>query len=401
VTTVYDSGDYPALFDELLRRLDYDGERGEQARLNAGPGLRRGIGVAVYVEKTGLGPFETTHIEALADGRFTVDTGASSMGPGLETVLAQIIGDALQLPADRFRVRHPDTAAIESGVGTYGSRGTVTAGNAGAMAAAKLVEEARRRAAKLWGVPEDGVDYAAGVLAHDGRRVSLAELARQQRLAVGASFTVPKLTYAGCAVGVVVDVDAETGQLHLRKIAVGADVGRAVNPALVDGQLTGGVAFGIGNTLLESLEYDGDGQLMTGTTMDARSAGPGRVRQPGAQRRDRERGLRRAPRLRCRADVAPGDPATRVRGDPARATSGVVAAVRSVADSLREEDRAELAALTPGERVALALALGDRDLETFRLAQCPRLSRDEAVRILERRRQATRRPCRCIEELIG
>jgi carbon-monoxide dehydrogenase large subunit len=268
VTTVYDSGDYPALFDELLRRLDYDGARKEQARVNAGPGLRRGIGMAVYVEKTGLGPFETAHIEALADGRFTVDTGASSMGPGLETVLAQIVGDTLQLPADRFHVRHPDTAAIESGVGTYGSRGTVTAGNAGAMAAAKLVEEARRRAAKLWSVPEDGISYAAGVLAHNGRRVSLAELAGQQRLAVGASFTVPKLTYAGCAVGVVVDVDPETGIVQLRNIVVGADVGRAVNPALVDGQLVGGVAFGIGNTMLESLEYDADGQLMTGTLMD-------------------------------------------------------------------------------------------------------------------------------------
>ncbi len=268
VTTVYDSGDYPALFDELLRRLDYDGARKEQARVNAGPGLRRGIGMAVYVEKTGLGPFETAHLEALADGRFTVDTGASSMGPGLETVLAQIIGDTLQLPADRFHVRHPDTAAIESGVGTYGSRGTVTAGNAGAMAAAKLVEEARRRAAKLWSVPEDGISYAAGVLAHNGRRVSLAELAGQQRLAVGASFTVPKLTYAGCAVGVVVDVDPETGIVQLRNIVVGADVGRAVNPALVDGQLVGGVAFGIGNTMLESLEYDADGQLVTGTLMD-------------------------------------------------------------------------------------------------------------------------------------
>jgi carbon-monoxide dehydrogenase large subunit len=268
VTTVYDSGDYPALFDEVLRRLDYDGARKEQARVNAGGDLRRGIGVAVYVEKTGLGPFETAHVEARPDGRFTVDTGASSMGPGLETVLAQIVGDALGLPADRFLVRHPDTAALESGVGTYGSRGTVTAGNAGAMAAAKLVAEAKVRAAKQWNVPEEAVTYAAGVLGHGGRRLSLAELAGQGRLAAGASFTVPKLTYAGCAVGVVVDVDPDTGALHLRKVAVGADVGRAVNPALVEGQLTGGVAFGIGNTLLESLEYDGEGQLLTGTLMD-------------------------------------------------------------------------------------------------------------------------------------
>jgi carbon-monoxide dehydrogenase large subunit len=267
-STVYDSGDFPALFEELLRRLDYPGARAEQAALNRRPGLRRGIGLAVYVEKTGLGPFETAHLEARPDGRFTVATGAASMGPGLETVLAQILGDALQLSPDRFDVRHADTAAVESGVGTYGSRGTVTAGNAAHMAAAKLVAEARVRAAARLGVAEGEVTYAAGELVAGGRRVSLASLAAERRLAVGASFEVPKITYAGCAVGVVLDVDLETGGVRLRRIVVGADVGRAVNPALVEGQLIGGVAFGIGNTLHESLEYDADGQLLSGTLMD-------------------------------------------------------------------------------------------------------------------------------------
>jgi len=160
VSTVYDSGDFPALFDELLRRLDYAGTRAEQAAMNARPsGPRRGIGLAIYVEKTGLGPFETTQVEARPDGRLIVDTGASSMGPGLETVLAQILGDALGLPASRFDVRHADTAAVESGVGTYGSRGTVTAGNAAHLAAAKLIAEARQRAAEAWGVPESEVTY--------------------------------------------------------------------------------------------------------------------------------------------------------------------------------------------------------------------------------------------------
>ena len=267
-STVYDSGDFPALFEELLRRLEYPGARAEQAVQNRGAGLRRGIGLAIYMEKTGLGPFETAHLEARPDGRFSVDTGASSMGPGLETVLAQILGDALGLPAARFDVRHADTAAVESGVGTYGSRGTVTAGNAAHMAAAKLVAEARVRAAARLGAPEPDVTYAAGELIARGRRVTLAELAAERRLAAGASFNVPKITYAGCAVGVVVDVDPETGIVRLRKIVVGADVGRAVNPALVEGQLIGGVAFGIGNTLHESLEYDGEGQLLSGTLMD-------------------------------------------------------------------------------------------------------------------------------------
>jgi carbon-monoxide dehydrogenase large subunit len=98
--------------------------------------------------------------------------------------------------------------------------------------------------------------------------VTLADLAAERRLAAGASFTVPKITYAGCAVGVIADVDAETGVVHLVRVVVGADVGRAVNPALVDAQLVGGVAFGIGNTLHESLEYDGAGQLLSGSLMD-------------------------------------------------------------------------------------------------------------------------------------
>ena len=269
VSTVYDSGDFPALFDELLRRLDYARVRSEQHAMNARPsGPRRGIGLAVYVEKTGLGPFETTQVEARPDGRLTVDTGASSMGPGLETVLAQILGEALGLPASRFDVRHTDTATVESGVGTYGSRGTVTAGNAAHLAAAKLIAEARQRAAEQWRVPEADVTYAGGVLTAGARRVTLAELARERRLAVGASFEVPKVTYAGCAAAVVADVDPDTGAVSLRKVVVGADVGRAVNPALVDGQLVGGVAFGIGNTMHESLAYDADGQLLSSTLMD-------------------------------------------------------------------------------------------------------------------------------------
>ena len=269
VNTVYDSGDFPALFAELLSRLDYDAIRREQRDVNAGGrGPRRGVGLAVYVEKTGLGPFETTQVEARANGRLVVDTGASSMGPGLETVLAQILGQALGLPPSRFDVRHADTAAVESGVGTYGSRGTVTAGNAAQLAADKLIAEARARAAVRFGVAEADVTYARGELRANRRRTTLAELAAERKLAAGASFEVPKITYAGGACAVVLDVDPDTGTLTLRRVVVGSDVGRAVNPALVEAQLVGGVAFGIGNTLHESLVYDRDGQLLSGTLMD-------------------------------------------------------------------------------------------------------------------------------------
>jgi hypothetical protein len=192
------------------------------------------------------------------------------------------------------------------------------------MAAAKLVAEARTRAAGRWAVPETDVTYADGALASAGRRVTLAELAAEQRLAAGASFTVAKLTYAGCAVGVIVDVDPETGIVELVHVVVGADVGRAVNPALVDAQLVGGVAFGIGNTLHERRSpYDAAGQLLSGTLMDyalpsrasiSRPSTPStrRCRRPPIRsasadsanaatrprRRDRQRGVRDALRER-------------------------------------------------------------------------------------------------------
>jgi CO/xanthine dehydrogenase Mo-binding subunit len=117
-------------------------------------------------------------------------------------------------------------------------------------------------------VAEADVTYANGALAAAGRRVTLAELAAERRLAAGASFEVAKVTYAGCACAVVLDVDPETGVVTLRRVVVGADVGRAVNPALVDAQLVGGVAFGIGNTLHEGLAYDAEAQLVSGTLME-------------------------------------------------------------------------------------------------------------------------------------
>src|SRR5207244_8931636 len=114
------------------------------------------------------------------------------------------------------------------------------------MAGGKLISEARRRAAAALGVAEDAISDEAGRLSADGRSLTLGELARQQSLAVDASFKVSKVTYAGCGVAVIADVEAETGFVKLRRVVVGADVGRAVNPRLVEDQLVGGVAFGSG-----------------------------------------------------------------------------------------------------------------------------------------------------------
>src|SRR5262249_25508505 len=155
-----------------------------------------------------------------------------------------------------------------SGVPPTGPRAPLTAGNAAPLPAARLSQEARSRVATSWGLPETEVTYGAGVLEARGRRVTLADLAAERRLAVGASFNVPKITYAGRAVGLIPALDVDPGVVRLRQITIGADVGRAVNPALVDAQLVGGVAFGIGNTLHETLEYDAGGQALSGTFMD-------------------------------------------------------------------------------------------------------------------------------------
>ena len=164
--------------------------------------MRRGIGLAVYIEKTGLGPFETTQVEARADGTFVVDTGASSMGPGLETVLAQILGEHLGVPPARFNVRHADTKAVESGVGTYGSRGTVTAGNAAALAAAKLIGGGAVARGRALGVAEDDVTYdrrrAVGARPQrDARRPGGGEDARRRRVVRGPEDHLRRLRVRG------------------------------------------------------------------------------------------------------------------------------------------------------------------------------------------------------------
>src|SRR5262249_38221376 len=140
------------------------------------------------------------------------------MGPGLEPVRAKFAGGSVGLPASSFDVRHADTANVESGVGTYGSRGTVTAGNAAALAAARLIQEARSRVATSWGLPEGEVTYGAGVLEARGHRVTLADLAAERRPPLGASLHVPQITYAGCAVGVIADLDMDTGVVRLTQI---------------------------------------------------------------------------------------------------------------------------------------------------------------------------------------
>ncbi|MGL6280323.1 MAG: xanthine dehydrogenase family protein molybdopterin-binding subunit, partial [Gaiella sp.] len=230
---VYESGDFPAGFERLLAETRVEDERR--------PGV--GVGVAAYVEMGGIGPFEEASLETTASGEIVVRAGVGSLGQGIETALAQIAADELGVPVDAVTVLHRDTDEVTSGFGSFASRSTVVAGGAVALAAREL----RRRAAELLEVDPTAVDV--------GRHA--AELAELGPIAARFDKEHPSFSFGASAS--VVAVDESTGGVRVVRHVVAHDVGRAVNPELVHGQLAGAAAQGIGGALYEELRYDADG----------------------------------------------------------------------------------------------------------------------------------------------
>ena len=279
---VYDGGDFPAALERALAAVGHPAFRAEQAALRA-RGIYRGLGVSCYVEGTGVGPYEGATVRLDASGKVVVATGACSQGQGHETVYAQLAADALGVPLDDVTVIGGDTDAIAFGVGTFASRSLVLAGNAIAHAAGEVRTRLLAGAAVLLEASAadlDITDGQVGVRGAPGRAVpfarivqaSLPTLAGPGPVAPGFEATTyqgtPTVTYASAAHVAVVEVDAETGAVRILRYVVAHDCGRVVNPLLVDGQIHGGVAQGIGGGLLEELVYDAAGQLLTGTLMD-------------------------------------------------------------------------------------------------------------------------------------
>jgi aerobic carbon-monoxide dehydrogenase large subunit len=279
---VYDGGDFPDGLDRALRAAGYDGLRAEQAGLRA-RGIYRGVGISSYVEGTGVGPYEGATVRLDASGKVVVATGACSQGQGHETVYAQIAADALGVDLADITVIGGDTDAIPFGIGTFASRSTVLAGNAvaasGTAVRAKLVRAAARllEAAETDLLVEDGRVFVRG---SPGRALTFGSIVRaslptfQAPGAVEPDFGattyqgVPTVTYASAVHVAVVDVDPETGRVRLVRYVVAHDCGRVINPMLVDGQIHGGVAQGVGGGLGEEIVYDAAGQLLTGSLMD-------------------------------------------------------------------------------------------------------------------------------------
>ena len=280
---IYDSGDYQECLSRALAAAEWDDFRGEQQRARA-EGRYLGIGIGFFVEETGLGPYESGRVRVEPSGQVVVFTGACSSGQGHDTVLAQVTADELGVDFDDIVVVHGDTDLVASGVGTYASRSAPIGGTAVRNAAGSIKEQAIRIAAEMLEASPQDLELVGGEVRVKGSpasSVSLAQVAGRvapgQPLPEGVGgytldatdvYHPPTNTFAyGCHVATV-EVDVETGVVTLLRHVVVNDSGKLINPLLVDGQVQGGVALGIGGALLEDLAYSDDGQPLNANFMD-------------------------------------------------------------------------------------------------------------------------------------
>jgi carbon-monoxide dehydrogenase large subunit/6-hydroxypseudooxynicotine dehydrogenase subunit gamma len=280
---VLDAGDYPGLLERALQRADDLGWR-EQVRRGRDAGRILGFGAVMFLEKSGLGPHETADVEVTRAGRVRVHSGGASLGQGIETVLAQIAAQALHVDPDLVDVINGDTLLQPYGMGSWASRSTVVSGSAVDGAASRVLQRMTEIAVRMLEVaPDDLVadDGRFTVRGVPGRSLSYAAIAAAAQpgspyladgepagLAERFRFSVDHMTYPYGAHVAVVEIDPGTGAVSVLKYLVAYEVGRAVNPALVEDQLRGGVAQGIGGALLEEFCYDEQGQPLSATFMD-------------------------------------------------------------------------------------------------------------------------------------
>ena len=262
---VYDSGDYALLLDKALKLAGWDALQAEMKARRA-TGETVGAGVAMFVEKSGLGPFDTVRIEIKTDG-VEVVTGNASVGQGIETVVAQICAEVLGARYETINVVHGQTDRIARGMGAFASRVTVMCGEATRMAAVKLRDIVLKAAAELMQTSSERLDIADGSIVNreSGASMPLTSLAG---LTAEDTFESSHMVYPYGVHIASVRVDAETGGVTVETYAIAYDVGRAVNPRLVEGQLAGGLAQGIGGALYEEFLYDEAGEPLSVTFAD-------------------------------------------------------------------------------------------------------------------------------------
>ncbi len=299
--TTYDSGNYPEVQARALKMIGWNTFKRQQEKARA-QGRYIGIGLANYVEGTGIGPYEGAQVRVDVRGHVYVSTAASTQGQGHYTTFAQIAADALGVPLEKVTITTGDSTQFRWGSGTYASRALTVAGNAVGLAARAVREKAAQIAAELLEVSPDDLEFENGIVSvkgAPGKSYSLAALAVASNPIRYAYGEVPKLppeplprqgpalapdkepgleairyyspphaAFASGCHAAIVEVDVDTGMVKILKYAVVHDCGTIVNPLVVEGQVYGGVAQGVGGTLYEKLEYDEQGQLRSGTYMD-------------------------------------------------------------------------------------------------------------------------------------
>jgi CO/xanthine dehydrogenase Mo-binding subunit len=269
---VLDSGDYALLLDKALAQIGWDAlQRDCETRRGLGEAV--GIGLGVFVEKTGLGPKDAVHIHLHTDGLFGLVTGGASLGQGFETVMAQICADGLGVDYRSIRVIHGQTDRIADGIGAHASRATVMTGSAAHDAALNLRAVILNAAAELLQADAGALDIANGNVvrrdAQGGPSVTLAEIARQRgSLSAEGVHRTDHMTYPYGVHVAQVRVDRETGGVSVERFLVAYDIGRAVNPMMIHGQIAGGYAQGLGGALFEEFLYSEDGQPLSVTFAD-------------------------------------------------------------------------------------------------------------------------------------
>lgn len=303
--TMYDSGDYQASLDKLKVLLDYDNFPAMQAEARK-QGRYLGIGVGYYVEGTAIGPYEGAHVRIETDGRVFASTGVTTQGQGHQTIFAQIVADQLGVEPKDVMVTTGDSQAFYWGVGTFASRAATVAGSAMHLAAVKVREKAKALAADVFEAAPEDIELADGkVFVKDApqRALTLGQLAIKANplrytygenarklaamnlaaarpgpalpaerggpgLEADGFYSPPHGSFASGVHGAIIEVDPTTGMVSFVKYAAVHDCGRLINPMVVEGQIHGGVAQGIGGAFFERLVYDEEGQPLSATFMD-------------------------------------------------------------------------------------------------------------------------------------
>jgi aerobic carbon-monoxide dehydrogenase large subunit len=282
----YDSGNYGAVLNKAKRMIGWEAFQrpdGEPARLRA-EGKKVGIGLVMYVEGTGIGPYEGARVQVEASGKVTLVTAVGTQGQGHYTAFAQLVADALSVPVQDVYVSTGDTDQFNWGIGTFASRGAVVAGSAVHSAAQSVRQKAIKLAAEQLEAREEDIELIDGVARVRGVPEAQLGLATLAMMANPLRGTVPPGTEPGLeatayfypemgatasgAHAMIVEVDPETFNLKILKYVAVHDSGTLINPLLVEGQVHGGVAQGIGNAFYEQLAFDENGQLRNASFMD-------------------------------------------------------------------------------------------------------------------------------------